>query len=65
MLARHYTTGRKFQHISASGMLIPGGIGAESTGAPVLWFSRNQHWEQTAGDECSEAGATGAPPDDA
>jgi hypothetical protein len=56
MLAWHYTTERKFQHIIASGMLIPGGIGGESTGTPVLWFSRNQHWEQTAGDECHEAG---------
>jgi hypothetical protein len=56
MLAWHYTTGRKFQHITASGMLIPGGIEVESTGTPVLWFSRHQHWEPTAGDECHEAG---------
>lgn len=56
MLAWHYTTGRKFEHISSSGMLIPGGIGAERTGTPVLWFSRNQHWEQTAGNACHEAG---------
>jgi hypothetical protein len=56
MLAWHYTTERKFQHIIASGMLIPGGIGGESTGTPVLWFSRNQHWEQTAGDKCNEPG---------
>ena len=56
MLAWHYTTGQKFQHITSSGMLIPGGIGVEPTGTPVLWFSRNQHWEQTAGDECHEAG---------
>lgn len=56
MLAWHYTTARKSQHIRASGMLIPGGMGAESTETPVLWFSRNQHWEQTAGDECNEAG---------
>ncbi|CAG4889443.1 hypothetical protein [Paraburkholderia saeva] len=58
MLAWHYTTARKYQHISASGMLIPGGIGIdiESTGMPVLWFSRNQHWEQTAGDACHVAG---------
>ena len=45
MLAWHYTTGRKFQDITSSGMLIPGGIGAEPTGTPVLWFSRHQHWE--------------------
>jgi hypothetical protein len=56
MLAWHYTTGQKFEQISASGMLIPGGIGAEPSGTPVLWFSRNQHWEQTAGDECHETG---------
>lgn len=56
MLAWHYTTGRKFQDITSSGMLIPGGIGVEPTGTPVLWFSRHQHWEQTAGDECHEAG---------
>lgn len=56
MLAWHYTTGRKFHQISASGMLIPGGVGVGSTGTRVLWFSRNQHWEQTAGDECHEAG---------
>jgi hypothetical protein len=56
MLAWHYTTGKKFQPISSSGMLIPGGIGGGPGGTSVLWFSRNQHWEQTAGDECREAG---------
>jgi hypothetical protein len=55
MLAWHHTTGQKFEQISASRMLIPGGE-AEPTGTPVRWFSRNQHWEQTAGDECHETG---------
>ena len=56
MLAWHYTTGRKLRSITASGMLVPRRIGNESTDEPVLWFSRNQHWEQTAGKACHETG---------
>ena len=56
MLAWHYTTGRKLRSITTSGMLIPGGMGIEPAPTPVLWFSRNQHWEQTAGTACHEAG---------
>ncbi len=56
MLAWHYTTGRKLQYITASGMLIPGSTGIEPPDKPILWFSRNQHWEQTAGNACHDAG---------
>jgi hypothetical protein len=56
MLAWHYTTGHKFQCITATGMLIPGGIGIDPPEKPILWFSRNQHWEQTAGRAWHEDG---------
>ena len=38
MLAWHYTTGRKFQHITASGILVPADTGVEPPEKPVLGF---------------------------
>ncbi|WP_287197617.1 hypothetical protein [Paraburkholderia sp.] len=37
-------------------MLIPGSMGIEPPDKPILWFSRNQHWEQTAGNACHDDG---------
>lgn len=48
MLAWHYTTGEKFPSILASGELLPTAIGVKPPEKPVLWFSLNQYWENTA-----------------
>jgi len=48
MKAFHYTTGHKFVLIKTSGMLLPTDIGVSFQERPILWFSLNQQWEQTA-----------------
>jgi hypothetical protein len=46
--AWHYTTGQKAKLIFESGELKPTGAFIEAQERPILWFSKNQEWEQTA-----------------
>ena len=46
--AWHYTTGQKARLIFESGELKPTGAFIEAQEKPILWFSKNQDWEQTA-----------------
>ncbi|MEI8285490.1 MAG: hypothetical protein WCG52_10930 [bacterium] len=46
--AWHYTTGQKAKLIFESGELKPTDLFIEPREKPILWFSKNQHWEQTA-----------------
>lgn len=48
MIAWHYTTGTKFKLISASGHLTPATLGVEPPEQPIVWFSINQYFENTA-----------------
>ena len=48
MIAWHYTTGQKFKLIIDSGFLMPTSIGVKPPEKPILWFSLNQYWENTA-----------------
>lgn len=48
MIAWHYTTGQKFFAIVESGCLKPTNIGVKPPEKPILWFSLNQQWENTA-----------------
>lgn len=45
--AWHYTTERNFRKIAESGVLLPA-AGMEAHEEPVVWFSLNREWEQTA-----------------
>ena len=47
-LAWHYTVGNHFLKIMESGYLRPTDIGIEPGEKPILWFSTNQTWDQTA-----------------
>lgn len=46
--AWHYTTGQKAKLIFESGELKPTSLFIEPGEKPILWFSTNQVWEQTA-----------------
>ena len=46
--AWHYTTGEKANLIFKSGELQPTAAYIEEREKPILWFSINQEWEQTA-----------------
>ena len=46
--AWHYTTGQKAKLILEIGELKPTGAFIDSKEKPILWFSTNEHWEQTA-----------------
>ena len=46
--AWHYTTGQKAKMIFESGELKPTDAFIEAQERPILWFSKNQDWEQTA-----------------
>jgi hypothetical protein len=46
--AWHYTTGQKAKMIFESGELKPTDAFIEAQEKPILWFSKNQEWEQTA-----------------
>lgn len=48
MSAFHYTVGTKLPAIAASGALLPLAIDLEPGERPVVWFSTNLYWEQTA-----------------
>jgi len=48
MIAWHYTTGQKFERIARSRELRPPSISFNPPERPILWFSLNQFWEQTA-----------------
>lgn len=48
MLAWHYTTGKKNELITQSGVLRPTDIGVRFPELPILWFSRNQRFEMSA-----------------
>lgn len=48
MIAWHYTTGQKFLAIVESGCLKPTNIDVKPPEKPILWFSLNQQWENTA-----------------
>ena len=47
-LAWHYTTGEKFLKILEGGYLLPADSYLTPGERPILWFSRNQFWEETA-----------------
>lgn len=44
----HYTTGTKLRLILADGFLRPTDHLISKGESPILWFSRDQYWEQTA-----------------
>jgi hypothetical protein len=48
MIAWHYTTGEKFERIARSRELRPPSVSFNPPERPILWFSLNQFWEQTA-----------------
>ena len=48
MIAWHYTIGLYIKPIFESGELQPADAFLEKGEKPILWFSKNQHWEQTA-----------------
>lgn len=45
----HYTTGQKFHSIWQDGLIVPATAGVPKREKPIVWFSSNQYWEQTAG----------------
>jgi hypothetical protein len=47
-LAWHYTTGEWFQAIVESGVILPSTAYIDPDEKPIVWFSLNSHWEQTA-----------------
>jgi hypothetical protein len=47
-MAWHYTIGQKAKLILESGELKPATTFIEAGEKPILWFSTNQDWEQTA-----------------
>jgi len=47
-LAWHYTTRQNFMRIAGSGRLLPATEGVSAHETPVLWFSLNPVWEETA-----------------
>ncbi len=55
-LAWHYTTGEKFYQISNNHELRPSNIGVLPPEKPILWFSTNQYWENTANKATRENG---------
>lgn len=55
MIAWHYTTGQKFLAIVESGYLKPTNIDVKPPEKPILWFSLNQKWENTANKAILEA----------
>jgi hypothetical protein len=55
MIAWHYTTGQKFLAIVESGYLKPTNIDVRPPEKPILWFSLNQKWENTANKAILEA----------
>lgn len=48
LLAWHYTTGEKFEGIKRSGYIHPATANVPEHERPVVWFSLNQHFEETA-----------------
>jgi hypothetical protein len=58
MLAWHYRTGQKFFLIINSGFLRPTDIGVNPPEMPILWFSLNQYWENTANKGWHQDGIT-------
>jgi hypothetical protein len=46
--AWHYTTGQNLKKIIESGVLMPAAAGVPAHEKPVVWFSLNREWEQTA-----------------
>lgn len=44
----HYTVGSRLGAILASGELRPSSVDLEAGERPVLWFSSNRNWEETA-----------------
>jgi hypothetical protein len=54
----HYTTGKKFQSISKDGLILPATMGVPKREKPIVWFSSNGYWEQTAGKLLRMAGGT-------
>lgn len=47
-LAWHYTTGSHFLAIVESGRILPATAYVSGRERPIVWFSTNQQWEQTA-----------------
>jgi hypothetical protein len=45
----HYTTGKNFEAITRDGLIVPATAGVPKREKPIVWFSSNQYWEQTAG----------------
>jgi hypothetical protein len=43
----HYTTGRWLDQILKDGFIKPATEGVPQGERPIVWFSKNQHWEQT------------------
>ena len=56
--AWHYTTGQKAKMIFESGELKPTDAFIEAQEKPILWFSKNQEWEQTANKMLAGPGGT-------
>lgn len=52
----HYTTGQKALLIFESGELKPSSSYIEPGEKPILWFSHNQYWEETANKAIIEEG---------
>jgi hypothetical protein len=48
MIVWHYTTAPRTERILDSGILIPATLGILPEEKPVLWFSSNPFWEQSA-----------------
>ncbi|MBN3852833.1 hypothetical protein G3N59_05515 [Paraburkholderia sp. Ac-20340] len=48
MIAWHYTTAQCFRGIEETGGLLPSAPHMLDAEKPLLWFSVNQHWEQSA-----------------
>jgi hypothetical protein len=48
MIAWHYTTGKKFDLILSSGVLLPADIGVVEPELPILWFSTHPRYEPSA-----------------
>jgi len=48
MIIWHYTTGKKFESIVRDGLIMPAIAGVEQRERPIVWFSENQVWEETA-----------------